>query len=236
MQRLYHKRPFHIKQSGERLTSITQNCQEYLRTLCSSITPDMLLTLPTPTFITVIGCGTPELIDMYIETTGCPFPVYADPTRKLYEILGMTRTLDLGKKSPEYMQSSVFSAVAHSIVQVVKNGNNALKGGNLKQVGGEFLFEGGQPIWCHRMRNTRDHAEMPELRRNLGLDASFTPRRKRWSIGVKDLQKQSRSRSDSWGPARSKSSARRKELRKSNEIEQKGLLEDRAQTMPVTTL
>ncbi len=45
----------------------------------------------------------------------------------------------------------------------------ALKGGDQKQVGGEFLFEGGEVRWCHRMRNTRDHVEVPELREVLGL-------------------------------------------------------------------
>lgn len=82
------------------------------------------------------------------------------------------------------------------------------KGGDMQQVGGEFLFEpvekatpicspdvdagekrlgegetgvngylGGtgfveakRVVWCHRMRNTRDHAELPEVREVLGLD------------------------------------------------------------------
>lgn len=36
--------------------------------------------------------------------------------------------------------------------------------------------------WCHRMRNTRDHAEIPELREVLGLDGEGVPGsdRKRW--------------------------------------------------------
>jgi hypothetical protein len=36
--------------------------------------------------------------------------------------------------------------------------------------------------WCHRMRNTRDHAEIPELREVLGLDGEGTPgiNKKRW--------------------------------------------------------
>lgn len=37
--------------------------------------------------------------------------------------------------------------------------------------------------WCHRMRNTRDHAEIPELREVLGLDGEGTPgdNAKRWN-------------------------------------------------------
>ncbi|KFY23147.1 hypothetical protein V493_06048 [Pseudogymnoascus sp. VKM F-4281 (FW-2241)] len=40
------------------------NCQQYLRALSASITPDALLQLPVPTFIAVIGCGAPSLIQM----------------------------------------------------------------------------------------------------------------------------------------------------------------------------
>ncbi|KAF2269770.1 hypothetical protein CC78DRAFT_452944 [Lojkania enalia] len=178
------------------------NCQEYLRTLSSSITPESLLSLPTPTFITVIGCGRPELIDMYIKETGCPFPVYADPTRKLYDYLGMTRTFDLGKK-PSYIHSNLFVTSVQSIMQGFKTGTKALSGGDFKQVGGEFLFEEGQCVWVHRMRNTRDHAEIGEIRRRIGLDDTKPPLRKRWSHGIKQIK--DGKRSASWGGARSKS-------------------------------
>ncbi|KFX96744.1 hypothetical protein V490_03160, partial [Pseudogymnoascus sp. VKM F-3557] len=65
------------------------NCQQYLRALSASITPDALLQLPVPTFIAVIGCGAPSLIQMYADATACPFPIYSDPTAKLYSELGM---------------------------------------------------------------------------------------------------------------------------------------------------
>ncbi|KAH7355994.1 AhpC/TSA antioxidant enzyme-domain-containing protein [Pyrenochaeta sp. MPI-SDFR-AT-0127] len=179
------------------------NCQEYLRTLSSSITPDDLLALPTPTFITVIGCGRPELIPMYTEATGCPFPIYADPTRKLYDHLGMTRTFDLGSK-PEYMHTNMLINSVQSIFQGIGTGKNALKGGDFKQVGGEFMFEDGECTWAHRMRTTRGHAEVSELRGLLGLDGTRPPLRKRWSHGIKGQDKEKR-RSLSWGRLRSKS-------------------------------
>ena len=96
----------------------------------------------------------------------------------------------------------------------------ALKGGDMHQVGGEFLFEpvematpmqspsdeakkqlgngsGGhlgvqgeekRVTWCHRMRNTRDHAEIPELREVLGLDGEGLPGndRKRWRKALRE--------------------------------------------------
>ncbi|KAF5584175.1 fmHP [Fusarium subglutinans] len=171
------------------------NCQEFLRSLSEAITPEALLRLPVSTFIAVIGCGDPALIDMYVNETGCRFPVYTDPTRSLFDALGMSKTLQLG-----------------SIVQGVKQipTGNVLKMGDQRQVGGEFLFEPrdiltpvstprdemAKPIsafeeaeergpdrdgneekrvtWCHRMKTTRDHAEIPELIEVLGLDQTAT--------------------------------------------------------------
>jgi len=42
--------------------------------------------------------------------------------------------------------------------------------------------------WCHRMKNTRDHAEIPELREVLGLDGEGIPGkdRKRWVKALKE--------------------------------------------------
>jgi hypothetical protein len=204
------------------------NCQEYLRTLTESITEDSLLQLPTPTFIAIVGCGSPALIPMYQEVTNCPFPIYADPTKKLYDELGMTRTLNLGAR-PDYQRKGLVTVMMQSVVQSLKQlkGGKVLQGGDYQQVGGEFLFEPvnmATPIlsptveqgndenkqirwndtsngslgslgngsgygeekrvtWCHRMRNTRDHAEVPELREVLGLDGVGVPGKdkKRWS-------------------------------------------------------
>ncbi|KAF2644116.1 hypothetical protein P280DRAFT_466800 [Massarina eburnea CBS 473.64] len=185
------------------------NCQEYLRELSASITPDSLFALDEPTFITVIGCGRPDLINMYTEATNCPFPIYADPTGKLYEYLGMTRTLDLGKK-PSYIQSNLLVTSLQSIAQALKTGTNALKGGDFKQVGGEFLFEGGECVWVHRMRHTRDHTEIKEMREKLGLTESTPVPRKRWSHGVKPAREEiPRDRRSSWlGRARSTKSVK----------------------------
>ncbi|KAM0198919.1 hypothetical protein ACHAPA_008537 [Fusarium lateritium] len=185
------------------------NCQEFLRSLSEAVTPEALLRLPVSTFIAVIGCGDPALIDMYVNETGCRFPVYTDPTRSIFDSLGMSKTLQLGTK-PAYMRRSMMHSIVGSIVQGVKQipTGNVLKMGDQRQVGGEFLFEPqdiltpvstprnemAQPIsafdeaeekeaeqdghgneekrvtWCHRMKTTRDHAEIPELIEVLGLD------------------------------------------------------------------
>ncbi|KAL6922133.1 hypothetical protein ACHAPO_002891 [Fusarium lateritium] len=185
------------------------NCQEFLRSLSEAVTPEALLRLPVSTFIAVIGCGDPALIDMYVNETGCRFPVYTDPTRSIFDSLGMSKTLQMGAK-PAYMRRSMAHSIVGSIIQGVKQipTGNVLKMGDQRQVGGEFLFEPqdiltpvttprnekAQPIsafeeaqerepgsddygneekrvtWCHRMKTTRDHAEIPELIEVLGLD------------------------------------------------------------------
>ncbi|KAK7750920.1 hypothetical protein SLS62_007183 [Diatrype stigma] len=211
------------------------NCQEYLRILSAAITPDALLQLPVSTFIAVVGCGAPELIAPYVRETGCPFPVYTDPTRRLYAELGMLSTLRMGQK-PAYLGGTSFAKlVASSVVQGLRQVRSGLatKMGDQRQVGGEFLFEPAtlsleppiatpvvddvaedrrallgddhqqqrkqqqqqqeQPqhrddapignaedekiepkrvTWCHRMKTTRDHAEVPELLEVLGLEVA----------------------------------------------------------------
>jgi hypothetical protein len=150
---------------------------------------------------------------MYQDSTECPFPIYADPSRQLYEMFGLKRTLALGSR-PEYIRKSLLTTTVLSVAQTLKQikSSNAMNGGDIQQVGGEFLFEplsfveafenGVEPTtpitplglndeektvtWCHRMRNTRDHTEIPELREVLGLDGFGVPGKnsKRWDKAV----------------------------------------------------
>ncbi|TQV95240.1 hypothetical protein V2A60_009714 [Cordyceps javanica] len=190
------------------------NCQEYIRALAESISSEALLGLPVSTSIVIIGCGDPQLIEMYVEATRCPFPLYTDPKSVLFDALGMVKTLALGEK-PAYMKmgflKGVFTGMSQALRQLPRG--LTLKSGDQRQVGGEFLFEpldlvtpmatpsdghGGPAImeafdqhsghgdsksqlevkkitWCHRMRSTRDHAEIPEIMELLGLDGHGQP-------------------------------------------------------------
>lgn len=158
---------------------LPQSCQEFLRTLSESITPETLQ--PQQTSIVVIGCGDPGLIELYERETSCRFPIYADPTRQLYQDLGLVSTWDLGPQ-PDYIKKSMPRIVIESIFQALKHVPSGLahKGGDSKQIGGEFLFEPveegptegegaeKQVTWFHRMTTTRDHTEVPELKKILG--------------------------------------------------------------------
>jgi hypothetical protein len=155
-------------------------CQAYLQALTSSISPSEYFSIPTPTSIVVIGCGKPDMIEHYKRFTGCPFPIYADPSRSLFKRLGMNLTLNFGGQRPEYMADIPFmkwqNGQIAQIASEVRNPDNgvrkrdAFRGGNLLQIGGEFLFEEGEVVWCHRMRSMRDHAEVGVIRRLLELD------------------------------------------------------------------
>lgn len=147
----------------------------------------------------VVGCGDPGLIDMYAGETGCQFPIFTDPTRQLYRDLGMIRNLAIGTR-PAYQRRSMARSIFESLMQGLRQVPTGLatKSGDTKQIGGEFLFEppdvltpvtsptseGGAALveregpvgeekkvtWCHRMKTTRDHSEVPELMEVLGLD------------------------------------------------------------------
>ena len=71
-------------------------CQAYLKAISDNITMQEYFSIPTPTSIVVIGCGHPELIPFYKLKTGCPFPIYAEPTRALFKRLGFVLSVNIG--------------------------------------------------------------------------------------------------------------------------------------------
>lgn len=151
-----------------------QACQAYLKALSESITMQTYYTMPVPTSIVVIGCGSPAMIPVYRAATGCPFPIFAQPSRKLYKILGMGLSLSFGAKRPEYMKKINPTVwLSKQVVDLAKyegQKGTRFKSGNWLQIGGEFLFQDGQCVWCHRMKNYRNHAEIQTLRRILDIE------------------------------------------------------------------
>ncbi|KAI9715209.1 MAG: hypothetical protein M1828_001035 [Chrysothrix sp. TS-e1954] len=234
-----------------------QACESYTRALTSSLSnplPSRDSQLSTAS-ITLISCGKPSLIKPYIQRTGCPFSVYADPGLKVFKALGCKRWggLSMGKSkqylgdltaneiklktfglmakasltghyrprtpaSPTSSTSTNASSRRPSRTAATPQSNNqdpnesssssrpsstetdttrtstsstgdlgrqgkrrrclgkrlsldGFRGGPILQVGGEFLFEDGRLLWCHRMRNIRDHAEVRDIKRVLDLPA-----------------------------------------------------------------
>jgi hypothetical protein len=77
----------------------------------------------------------------------CPFQVYTDPSLKLYKALGMTfRTLDGGPNSKKgaYITHGTVGGIAMVVMNAVRVGMPVWeKGGNIQQLGGEFVLGPG---------------------------------------------------------------------------------------------
>ncbi|GAB7361538.1 hypothetical protein MBLNU230_g1592t1 [Neophaeotheca triangularis] len=146
-------------------------CQAFIRALARGISPYDFFHLPQRTQIVVVGCGAPNLIAHYRAVTGCPWPIYADPSRLLFKGLGMSLTLRLGGQ-PQYMHDVSVPDVLKGFLKELKGMRmeERFQGGNMFQIGGEFLFEEGNVRWCHRMKNMRGHAEVEDIKRVLGME------------------------------------------------------------------
>lgn len=144
--------------------------QDYVSFLSHKLSPSSLAAANVK--ISIVGCGDHKFVDKYRQQLNCPFEIYADPSKKAYEALGMThRTLDAGSKTPEYVRGGMVSNVVGSIavrslsffasswcsanpayiVQSAFKMGRFTSAGDIKQLGGEFVFERGQVVWCHRM-------------------------------------------------------------------------------------
>ena len=86
-----------------------------MRELTKHFPPKDLERINPASTLTIIGCGEPAAIAGYKQRTGTSFPIYCDPTRKLYIKLGMTSSLNLGDKKPSYVQSSLLGGTLKSI-------------------------------------------------------------------------------------------------------------------------
>ncbi|KAF8636749.1 hypothetical protein AX16_010953 [Volvariella volvacea WC 439] len=118
--------------------------------------------------VVVIGCGDWKAIKMYAETTGFNGRILADPTRELYQSLGMTiqtiRRTPAGEERKSYLVSSPTAIVLGSVWGIVKNPGLIGKQGNPSQVGGEFVFGPGlKCTFASRMKHTEDHTEVADL-------------------------------------------------------------------------
>ncbi|KAI8443749.1 hypothetical protein BY996DRAFT_3204151 [Phakopsora pachyrhizi] len=134
-------------------------CQDYVSALKGQFSVEKL----KDRRILIIGCGNWTSIKPYRD---CPFPIYSENTRQLYDKLGMICNLDPGdsKNEGNYITKSLTATIVSSITNGIKMGPRAfLQGGKITQLGGEFIFVEGKCKLAHRMKNTRDHLEPKEL-------------------------------------------------------------------------
>ncbi|KAF2153890.1 hypothetical protein K461DRAFT_292591 [Myriangium duriaei CBS 260.36] len=140
------------------------NCYGYVKALTKEMPPSKLEKLRPATTVTIIGCGDPILIPQYIEQTGCPYEIYADPSRSLYRKLGFALTTAPPPEPPRYVKKyslSFMSNLMRSFALVGKSGK--LSGGPVVQVGGDLIWIDGELQHLHRMKNAGDHMEVSDL-------------------------------------------------------------------------
>lgn len=152
------------------------SCEDYIKTLSEELPPAFLHASTPPTHLTIIGCGDIAPIPSYrtrtmhsLTSADTHFPMFCDPSRKLYAKLGMMSNMSTGNEAPKYIKKGMVATVTDSIKNAALSGTAALKGGNPAQNGGEMLFANGELVWFKRMRHTQDHAEIDELKEVLGL-------------------------------------------------------------------
>jgi len=148
-------------------------CLDFVGDLISKVTPTELEQAGAG--VVIIGCGEWNLLKPYSDLLELRFPIYADPGIKTYTALGMTRrTLDGGPddKVPSYIKHSKIKGIVVAIANALKMGK--LKGsGDIKQLGGEMVIgPGDQVVYSHRMANTRDHSEVEDLKKIMGIQTS----------------------------------------------------------------
>jgi hypothetical protein len=115
------------------------------------------------------------MIPTYRRITGAKFPIYADPTRRLYKALGMSWTFNFGPRCDYMPDISVYTWMLEQAQQFLQEENDLkLKGGNILWVGGEFMFRKGGVVWCRRMKNYRGHSDIATIKGLLGVNEELS--------------------------------------------------------------
>jgi len=139
-------------------------CYGYVRNLSADLMPGKLEAMATPTKLVVIACGDPVLIPQYVKETLCPFEIYADTSRILYQKLGFCVNGEANEEQPAYVRKYSPKLMKNLMISgkmAAKTGQTS--GGLINQNGGEMIYINGELKFIHRMRNTTDHVEVEEL-------------------------------------------------------------------------
>lgn len=146
-----------------------QSCEDYVKALAEYLHPNVLSS--NKIVLTIIGCGDPQLIKSYAERTGCPYPIYCDPTQALHTKLHMVKTLAGSTNKASYHRRSYFNIVVTSTWNALQSAPSVIRGKNgpSDQNGGELLFQDGKLQWAHIMQTTTDHTSTDKLKSVLSL-------------------------------------------------------------------
>ena len=102
--------------------------------------------------VVLVGLGTPSEADEFAATYTIPFPIVADPEKKLYRKFGLKQMSTLGFLSPGLALKG-FTAIlgGHGI---------GMPQGDIRQLPGVFIINtAGQIIFNHIAENPADHPD-----------------------------------------------------------------------------
>ncbi|KAF9526347.1 AhpC/TSA antioxidant enzyme-domain-containing protein, partial [Crepidotus variabilis] len=135
-------------------------CQDYMTVVSEVVKPDMLERGHERVDFIIISNGAHGMITKYRQMFKLPFKIYTDPTLALYKALGMGKD---GSKG--YVKHGLMSGIAMVVVRAIKVGMPVWeKGGDVGQLGGEFVFGPGLTCsFAHRMQTTKGHAPIQEV-------------------------------------------------------------------------
>ena len=102
--------------------------------------------------VVLVGLGTPSEADEFAAKYNIPFPIVADPEKKLYRKFGLKQMSTLGFLSPGLALKGVTAILGgHGI---------GMPQGDIRQLPGVFIINtAGQIIFNHIAENPADHPD-----------------------------------------------------------------------------
>lgn len=140
----------------------SSSCAQYIRDVSRSITDDVLMSNETQ--VIIVGHGSPSMISGYSKHLSCPFPIYTDPTRKLQDALGILAAPLFPRDGPGRER---FMCRLHRAFDmfVAATKMSSFRGGDRRQLGGEFIMTETSCTFARRMRLIGDHTPISEIRK-----------------------------------------------------------------------
>ncbi|KAF8969230.1 hypothetical protein BDZ97DRAFT_1654122 [Flammula alnicola] len=154
-------------------------CQDYMSSLKALVRSEMLSRWSADASLqgrlvsfVVISNGAHAMIRKYRRIFELPFRVYTDPELAVYRAQQIPRTLSATTAGPElkgkrggYVKHGLMGGIAMVVVRAIKVGMPVWeKGGDIGQLGGEFIFGPGSTCsFAHRMQTTKGHAPIKDV-------------------------------------------------------------------------
>ncbi|GAB1521634.1 hypothetical protein RhiTH_004731 [Rhizoctonia solani] len=145
-------------------------CQDYMSSIVHLTEPSLVKKAGVK--LVIIGNGSPSMLKSYkTDIFKCPYEMYTDPDRALYNALGMTlRTNDGGsdEEKGSYVKHGTFTGTMLVLKRAMKM--PLANAGDIKQLGGEFILGPGLNCsFASRMHTTRSHIPIRNLLQAAGV-------------------------------------------------------------------